>query len=230
MELIPRHVAIICDGNRRWAREKNLPTFFGHKKGLETATRIAKYLRKRGVSTVTLWAFSTENWDRTKKEVGYLMKIFEKAVSDNLKEAVRDKIKVIHIGRKDRLPQSLRNKLEKIEKQTENFDKYILNLAIDYGGRDEILRAVKKTEKMNGELKKMSDEEFAKLLDTGNQINPYPDVIIRTGGDMRLSGFMSWQAAYAELFFLKKGLPALATDDIDQVLDEYASRQRRFGK
>lgn len=230
MNNIPKHVAIILDGNRRWARERGLPTIVGHKKAVETSKKIIRYLRKQGVHTVTLWAFSTENWDRTKEEIGYLMILFEKAVEDNLREAEADEIRIVHIGRKDRLPTNLLKKIAVAEERTKMFTKHILNIALDYGGRDEILRAAKKItakQKINGNL---NNDMFLHNLDTNGQPYPEPDVIIRTGGEQRLSGFMLWQAAYSELFFVKKGFPAFTTNDVDMILGEFKTRQRRFGK
>ena len=230
MNNIPKHVAIICDGNRRWARRRGLPTLIGHKKGFDAVKKIISHLRQKGVKTVTIWAFSTENWDRTKKEIAYLMRLFSRAVDDHLQEALEDKVKVVHIGRKDRLPKILAEKLKSIEEKTRHFKNHILNIGLDYGGRDEILRAAENLARsgLNGEA--LTDQYFSQFLDTNGQENPYPDLVVRTGGEMRLSGFMLWQIAYAELFFVKKGLPAMTTDDIDTVLTEYQLRQRRFGK
>lgn len=220
---IPNHIAIIPDGNRRWAKEHGLPSFEGHRKGFDVAVKIGRKIRSMGINTMTMWAFSTENWNRTKDEVNYLMKMYEIFVEKNLKEALKEKIRIIHIGRKDRIPKSLLEKLKKSEEKTKDFNDYILNIALDYGGRDEIIRAIKKATSIN-------EGNFNQFLDTANQPYPNPDLIIRTSGEQRTSGLMIWQAAYAEYIFLKKHFPDLKDEDIELAVKEYASRQRRFGK
>ena len=226
----PTHIAIIPDGNRRWAKEHNLPTLAGHKKGFEVAVKIGRKIRSMGINTLTMWAFSTENWNRTPTEVSYLMKMYEIFVERNLKEALKEKIRIIHIGRKDRIPKSLLEKLKKSEEQTKNFNNYILNIAIDYGGRNEIIRAIKKITNHKSQITNLSEDNFNEFLDTANQPYPNPDLIIRTGGEQRTSGLMIWQAAYAEYIFLQKHFPDLKDEDIESAVEEYSQRQRRFGK
>lgn len=233
MDNLPKHIAIICDGNRRWARARGLPTLIGHQKGLEAFKKVSKHLRNRGVHTLTAWAFSTENWDRSDEEVGYLMKLFGKFLDDNLKEVMEDEVRMVHLGRKDRLPKELLTKITDIEEKTKHFTKYIFNVALDYGGHDEITRAVQKMSLED--IKRLNDVEtaqdiFSSFLDTHDQPNPNPDMLIRTGGEMRLSGFLSWQLAYTELFFPQETLPDLTPEVVDKLLEEYATRQRRFGK
>src|SRR3989344_3168636 len=201
---IPNHIAIIPDGNRRWAKKHGLPSLEGHRRGFDVAIKIGRKIRSMGVHTLTMWAFSTENWNRTKEEVNYLMKMYETFIEKNLKEAMKEKIK--------------------------DFNKYVLNIALDYGGRDEIIRTVKKLSTMNHELSTLSEESFNQFLDTANQPYPDPDLIIRTSGEERTSGLMIWQAAYAEYFFLKKNFPELQDEDIEKAVEEYSRRQRRFGK
>ena len=224
---VPNHVAIIPDGNRRWAREHNLPTLEGHRRGFNTAVKIGRKLRKLGVHTITIWAFSTENWNRTKEEVGYLMKMYELFVAKNLKEALKEKIRVVHIGRKDRMPKSLLKKLSESEEKTKEFKEYVLNIAIDYGGSDEVIRAIQKAKSSKSTL---SEENFNQFLDTEGQPFPNPDLIIRTSGEKRTSGLMIWQAAYAEYVFLGKHFPDLKDEDMEYAVEEYSKRQRRFGK
>lgn len=221
------HLAIIPDGNRRWAKDRGLPTLEGHRRGFDTARKIVKHARNVGIHTVTLWAFSTENWTRTREEVGYLMRLYAEMTDNFLNEAISDKVKIVHLGRKDRIPDFLLKKVIKAEKETAKFSDNILNIALDYGGRDEIIRAINKI-KDNGS--QVTDEGFENLLDTSGQPYPNPDLIIRTSGEMRISGFMSWQASYAELLFLEKHFPDMETSDIDSALEEFNSRQRRFGK
>ncbi len=227
---IPNHIAIIPDGNRRWAKEHNLPTLQGHKKGFEVAVKIGRKIRSMGVNTLTMWAFSTENWNRATNEVSYLMRMYQIFVEKNLKEAEREKIRIIHIGRKDRIPKSLLEKLIKSEERTKNFDKYILNIAIDYGGKDEVVRAINRIMRNKQKVTSISEENFNEFLDTHDQPYPNPDLIIRTSGEQRTSGLMIWQAAYAEYIFLQKHFPDIKDEDIELAIEEYSARQRRFGK
>ncbi|MFS8158797.1 MAG: polyprenyl diphosphate synthase [Candidatus Roizmanbacteria bacterium] len=227
---LPNHVAIIPDGNRTWAIERNLPTLMGHKYGFEAVKKIIRHLRKRGVHTATFWGFSTENWNRSKKEIEYLMKIYDQAVDDFLQEAMDEQVKLIHLGRKDRLPESLVKKIVDAEEKTKDFTKHVLNIAIDYGGRDDIVRGVNGLLKSKDSTKECTQESFSQFLDTKNQPHPDIDILIRTSGEMRLSGFMLWQASYAELYFVEKCLPAFTPNDIDVIIDDYMNgRERRFG-
>ncbi|OGH18353.1 MAG: di-trans,poly-cis-decaprenylcistransferase [Candidatus Levybacteria bacterium RIFCSPHIGHO2_01_FULL_40_15b] len=228
MNPTPNHIAIIPDGNRRWAREHGLPTLEGHRRGFEAARKIVKYARDVGIHTLTLWAFSTENWTRTKEEVSYLMKLYAEMTDKFLDEAVKDEVRVIHLGRKDRIPEFLLKRIKNGEEKTRNFTRNILNIAFDYGGRDEILRAIGKIRNSNSGIREEKDIE--KYLDTADQPYPDPDLILRTSGEMRISGLMIWQAAYSELLFLNKHFPEMTTSDIDFAIEEYKRRQRRFGK
>ncbi|HVZ11910.1 MAG TPA: polyprenyl diphosphate synthase [Patescibacteria group bacterium] len=225
---LPNHIAIIPDGNRRWAKENNLPKLEGHRRGAETAVRLAKYLRKLGIHTLTLWVFSTENASRDAAEVKNLMRLFEQYFDRLVKDALEDNVRLVHLGRRDRLPESLLKKIVSLEEKTREFTDYTLNIALDYGGRDEILRAVSRI--MNKEERIMNEEEFGKYLDTGGQKYPDPDLIIRTSGEMRMSGLLPWQSVYSEYYFFEKYFPDLSEQDIDQALEEYKNRKRRFGK
>lgn len=227
---IINHIAIIPDGNRRWAKEHNLPTFEGHRRGFNVAVKIGRKIRSMGVHTLTMWAFSTENWNRTKDEVTYLMKMYEKFIEKNLKEAMKEKIRIIHLGRKDRISKKLLEKIQNSEEKTKDFENYVLNIALDYGGRDEVIRAIQRISKQNINLNNLTIEQFNNFLDTVNQPYPNPDLIIRTSGEMRTSGLMIWQAAYAEYIFLNKHFPDLNEKDIEEAVEEYSKRQRRFGK
>jgi len=226
---IPNHVAIIPDGNRRWAREKGLPTFEGHKKGYQRGIEIGRRARKLGIKVLTLWAFSTENWGRTKKEVDYLMTIYRSLVDQYLKEALKEKIKIVHLGRKDRIDKTLREKIVNAEEKTKKFNKYYLVIALDYGGRDEIIRAIE-TINSQSVICNLTINNFSQLLDTKDLPDPNPDLIIRTSGEQRLSGFMIWQSEYAELMFVKKHFPDFTADDFEDCVKEYMERERRFGK
>lgn len=220
-----KHIALIPDGNRRWAKEHGLPTLEGHRRGFDAVMKIAKHLRKLKVQTFTVWAFSTENWSRSKEEVGYLMGIYEQWIDLNLKTAIKDKARIVHLGRKDRIPERLRKKLEVAEKKTQEFDSFYLCIALDYGGKDEVARAVQKL--TGGSVDEGSIE---KHLDTAVLPYPNPDMIIRTSGEQRTSGFMIWQSAYAEYFFVPQYLPDFTVKDLDACIKEYGERQRRFGR
>ncbi|MGB9882900.1 MAG: polyprenyl diphosphate synthase [Microgenomates group bacterium] len=224
--ILPNHIAIIPDGNRRWAKEKNLPKFEGHRKGLENTLNLGKYLRNLGVKIFTIWGFSTENWQRERNEVKYLMDLFKKTVDQYLKEALKNEIRLIHLGRKDRFDNELKEKIIKAEKETEKFSKYYFCLGLDYGGQDEIIRMIKKIKK----YREIDKSIIEKNLDTKDLPYPYPDLIIRTGGEKRLSGFMLWQSEYSELYFSKKYFPDFNEKDLYKALKDYSKRQRRFGK
>src|SRR3989344_6119739 len=146
--VVPNHVAIIPDGNRRWAKERHLPSFEGHRRGFEATPKIVRAARQLGIHTLTIWAWSTENWNRSPEEIKYLMKMYEWFIGRHLGEAKKEGARIYHLGRKDRIPKKLKEKLEQAEKETEKNEKYVLNIALDYGGHDEILRAVGR---MNGE-------------------------------------------------------------------------------
>lgn len=225
---IPNHIAIIPDGNRRWAKEHGLPSLEGHRRGFDVAIKIGRKIRSMGVYTMTMWAFSTENWNRSKEEVAYLMKMYETFIERNLKQALKEKIRIIHLGRKDRISKKLLEKIQDSEEKTKNFKNYILNIALDYGGQDEVIRGIKKISRQN--INNLTIEQFNNYLDTANQPYPNPDLIIRTSGEQRTSGLMIWQAAYAEYIFLQKHFPDVNDKDIENAIEEYSRRQRRFGK
>ncbi len=227
---IPHHIAIIPDGNRRWAKAHHLPTLEGHRRGFNIAIKIGRKIRLLGVHTLTMWAFSTENWNRSPKEVDYLMRVYEGFVQTYLKEAIKEKIRIVHLGRKDRIPKTLLQKITDSEEKTKDFKKYILNIALDYGGRDEILRAVKKITNHKSQITNLSEENFNDFLDTSGQPYPNPDLVIRTSGEQRTSGLMIWQAAYSEYIFINKHFPDINDEDIESAIREYSKRQRRFGK
>jgi len=228
--VIPNHIAIIPDGNRRWAKEHGLPSLEGHRRGFDVAIKIGRKIRSMGVHTLTMWAFSTENWNRTKDEVNYLMKMYGVFIDRNLKEALKEKIRIIHLGRKDRISNKLLKRIQNSEEKTKNFKNYILNIALDYGGRDEIVRSIKKNSKFKIQNSNLTEDNFNDFLDTHDQPHPNPDLIIRTSGEQRTSGLMIWQAAYAEYIFLKKHFPDVKDKDIELSIEEYSKRQRRFGK
>ncbi len=228
--MIPNHVAIILDGNRRWARERGLPTFEGHRRGFDVAKKIVTKASELGIKILTLWVFSTENWGRAKEEVSYLMNLYEMMIDQSLKEALKEKIKITHLGRKDRLNKNLLKKIVNAEEKTKNFDKYYLNIALDYGGRDEILRTIKAIYNSEFKIQNLDDKSFNQFLDTKNLPQSNVDLVIRTSGEKRTSGFMIWQAAYAEYIFVKKNFPDFTTEDLENCIKEYSERKRRYGR
>lgn len=226
---VPNHIAIIPDGNRRWARARGLHTLQGHKKGFERAVELARVARRWGVHTVTIWGFSTENWNRKKEEVSYLMKLYEKLVDNYLAEAKKEEVKVVHLGRKDRLPKPLLEKIIRAEDQTKNNNKYIVNVAIDYGGHDDIIRAVQKMIRDGVKAEEVSKELFEKYLDTRNQPYPYVDLMIRTSGEQRTSGFLLWQSEYNEFYWEDDHFPDFTPEKLRDAILDYSRRRRRFG-
>lgn len=227
---IPLHVAIIPDGNRRWARERGLPVFDGHRRGFDRALEIIKKAREINIKILTLWAFSTHNWKRSKEEVNNLMNLYGIMIDKNLKQALKEKTRIVHLGRKDRIDKDLREKMINAEEKTKNFNRHYLCIGLDFEGRDEIIRAIKRM-LANRNLKQKIDEEgFNQFLDT--KVLPYPDVdlVIRTSGEQRTSGFMIWQAAFSEYIFYNKFFPDFSPDDFEKCIKEYQKRQRRFGK
>lgn len=241
---LPKHVAIIPDGNRRWAKDRGLPTLLGHREGFDAAHKVLNAGRKLGIHTMTLWGFSTENWNRSDEEVKYLMEIFEEFVDKNLKDAIKDGVRIYHLGRKDRVPASLAKKFAEAEEKTINNTNNVLNIALDYGGHDDILQAAAAYAQdvldgkitVNGiydEVNKYQGKypmyKFKDYLYTKDQPYPYADLIIRTSGEQRLSGFLSWQMAYAELCFAKYHFPDMTGEKLQDALDDYMGRERRFG-
>ncbi|MGB9743604.1 MAG: polyprenyl diphosphate synthase [Minisyncoccales bacterium] len=226
---IPYHLGIIMDGNRRWARERGLPTLVGHRRGYEKVIKVGDWCLKRGVKILTLFAFSTENWHRSKEEVSYLMKLLKRSLNKkNIRRFNQKGIKVQVIGQKERLDKSFQRIIAQAEEKTKNNKKGILNLAISYGGRAEIVEAIKKIIKENIPLKKINEETISQHLWTAGL--PDPDLIIRTSGELRISGFLIWQSAYSELYFIKKYWPDFTEEDLEAAFTDYSQRQRRFGQ
>jgi len=223
-----KHLGIIMDGNRRWARQHGLPTLEGHRRGYSLAKKIGDWCLNRGIEVLTLFAFSTENWNRSKKEVKYLMGLFEMMLTKDLDELNRKNIRLTVIGRITGLPLRLQKHIENAVEVTKNNTRGTLQLAINYGGRAEIVDAVKQLVKEARSASKITEESISEKLYTSHQ--PDPDLIIRTSGEQRTSGFLAWQAAYSELYFTKKHWPEFTERDLDEALSEYGRRQRRFGK
>ncbi|MDR1744350.1 MAG: isoprenyl transferase [Planctomycetota bacterium] len=228
---LPRHVAIIMDGNGRWAESRNLPRPLGHQAGAETVRRIVAHTRKLGIPYLTLYAFSTENWSRPRPEVDALMNLLAAFIDSELPTMMDNDVKLGIIGDTDRFSDSLRDKLEQARQTTARNRSLTLTLALNYGGRDEIVRAAQKAVRLlaaSGRAPEQLDAEtLAAHLDTAGM--PDPDLIIRTAGEMRLSNFLVWQSAYAELLFTPRRWPEFSEADYDAALDDYAGRVRKFG-
>lgn len=226
---IPKHVAIIPDGNRRWAKEHGVSALEGHKEGSKRFVEIARAARNKGIHTITAWGFSTENWSRDINEVQYLMELFLELLKQNEEESHQEGIRLYHLGRKDRIPTDLANEIARIEKATEKYDKYIMNLCVDYGGQNEILRAVNKILKDENKKDSYVEADFEQYLDTAGQPHPFVDLLIRTSGEQRTSGLLPYQMAYAELYFEQSPMPEFSVQKFEKALEEYANRDRRFG-
>ncbi len=227
--VIPNHIAIILDGNRRWARSKGLPTLAGHKAGFEAGMEIARASRSWGVHTFTVWGFSTENWDRSPDEISYLFKLFRRMVKVVEDEAKKDDIRFIHLGRKDRLPKELIKYIREVEEKTKDNKSHVFNVALDYGGHDEIIRVTKKIVDDKIPSKKIDEKLFTSYLDTKDQPYPYVDLFIRTSGEQRTSGFLPWQLNYSEYVWETVNLPDMTPRRLaDDILD-FSRRRRRFG-
>jgi len=226
---IPQHLGIIIDGNRRWARKKGLPPYIGHKKGMNNVKKIAKYCAKLGVKYLTIFAFSTENWKRDKNEVNFLMRLLKSAISGkNLQELMKNNVKLNIIGEIKRLPLFLQKQIKKSKELTKNNTGLVLTIALSYGGRRDIVNAVKKILQKNIQPQEVNEELISRYLWTKNL--PDPDLIIRTGREKRISNFLIWQMAYSELYFSSKFWPDFSEEDIDKAFLDYSRRQRRFGK
>lgn len=224
-ENIPRHVAIIPDGNRRWAKAKGKPSVEGHTAGFGRIREMVNYARDQKISTLTIWAFSTENWKRAEEEVFALMFIIKRALTDIYNDLIIKKSRFVHIGRKDRLSKDIIELIETMEEETKDYTDFCLCIALDYGGEDEILRAEKKLLEFADKNKHIVD-----FLDSTLANIPHPDLIIRMGGEKRSSGFMPLQSAYSEWIFEDLMFPDFNTNVFKKCLDEYALRSRRFGQ
>lgn len=225
---IPQHIVLFPDGNRRWARERGLATLLGHKKGYENLLDFSEWCKSRGVKTLTAYGFSTENWNRSPEEVDYLMNLLESCLRDNLDRYQKDGVRVRVIGQRKRLPTSLQEAIKITEEATKNNSDLFLNLAISYGGRWDILNAVKKIIADKILPENINEKLFDSYLSTVGL--PNPDLVIRAGGEMRMSNFVLWQAAYSELYFCPKYWPDFNEQDLDLALTEFSARCRRFGK
>lgn len=231
MGKIPRHIAIIMDGNGRWAKEKNLPRIMGHRSGVKAVDAITEACARLGIKALTLYAFSLENWKRPKKEVDALMSLFEHSLKENEEKLQRNNIRFNAIGRLAGLPPSLNSAIEDLMSRTRSNTGMILTLAVNYGGRGEILDAVKAAcrfcSESNEDVSSWKEDDLEKLLYTEGL--PELDLVIRTSGEMRLSNFLLWQAAYAEFYATDTLWPDFDAEELNKALKEYENRERRFG-
>jgi undecaprenyl diphosphate synthase len=228
MEHIPQHIVLFPDGNRRWAKSKELTSLEGHMQGYKNLLNFSEWCKNRGVKVLTAFGFSTENWNRPPEEVSYLMKLLERCIIDNLDKYNKEGTKVRIIGEKNRLPEFLKKAITKTEESTKNNSNLFLNLAISYGGKWDILNAVKKIVEEKIPVDKIDEKLFESYLSTADL--PVPDFIIRAGGEKRMSNFLLWQSAYSELYFSPKLWPDFSEQDLDEALEEFDQRHRRFGK
>ena len=225
MSKIPYHLGIIMDGNRRWAKEKGLPVFQGHVKGLKVLEKIVRHCKKKGIKTLTIFAFSTENWQRPKKEIDFLISLVKQALNKDLKKFSQEDIKVKIIGQKERLPQELQPAIQEIEQAAQNNKGMLLNIALSYGGRAEIASVLQNIIK-----KKIPAEKITEKIISENLWTSDLDLLIRTGKAQRISNFLIWQAAYSELYFSDKYWPDFTEKDLDDALQDFAGRRRTKGR
>ena len=223
----PRHVAIILDGNGRWAKKRNLPRLMGHRAGADNIRSVAKNFANYGVKYLTLYAFSTENWNRPKAEVAGLLNLLARRIGREVQVCHQENMKLIYLGRMNKLSQKLREKVEAAIELTKDNTGLTICLAFDYGGRDEIVRAVRRIISADVSSDKVDEFVFSQYLYTSGI--PNPDLVIRTGGEIRLSNFLLWQTAYSELYFTPVLWPDFGQEDIEEALSEYKRRERRFG-
>ena len=230
-ENMPKHIAIIMDGNRRWAKEQGLDYRKGHQAGADTIEKIVTYANEIGLKYLTVYAFSTENWKRTEEEVGALMLLFNKFLDKYIKIADTKNVKIKFIGDRTALSKSLAEKMTKAEERTKNNSGLLFSVGLNYGGRDEIIHAVKNISEdvKNGKIKSedITTDLFSNYLYTAGM--PDPDLVIRTSGEMRTSNFLPWQIVYSEFLFLDKYWPDFSEEDLDNAIEAYQKRNRKFG-
>ncbi len=224
------HLALIPDGNTRWAKQQNKPVFEGYRQGMNRGIEIVRAVRELGIHTTTFWGLSTENWQhRPKGELEFLVRLFGRTLSTHLADAMKQDVKIIHLGRKDRLPKTLLRRVADAEEQTKGNERFVLNLALDYGGEDELNRAARAYAEYVAAHGSDDSITLKNFLDTAAQPYPNPDFIIRTSGEQRLSGFMPLSATYSELYFEPCYWPDFTVEKLNHAIAEYAKRQRRFG-
>lgn len=229
---ICRHIAIIMDGNGRWAKKRGMPRTFGHKKGAENVVKITRAMKESGVKYLTLYAFSTENWQRSKDEVDALMQLLNEYLDKELKEIMDNNVRIVFIGERYMLSDSIQAKMTFLEKESEKNTDLTLCIALSYGSRQEILSAVKKiaakVKEGSMDISQITQDAFSEELYT-KEI-PDPDVLIRTSGEQRISNYLLWQSAYTELFFTNILWPDFGKDELLDIINKFNQRERRYGK
>lgn len=226
MEVLPRHIGFIVDGNRRWAKERNLPTMEGHRRGFSRVEKVATKMIDSGIEFVSFYLFSTENWNRSEAEVSYLMDLLRKNVKRLQKKFVKENIRCVVMGREEPAPKDLLVALSELEEKTKNGTRGTVCICFNYGGQWEIADAISKI--IATREKEITPEVVAKYL--YHPEVPPCDLIVRTSGEERISGFQLWRASYSEFLFLKKYFPSITDKDCDNILETFKSRSRRFGK
>ena len=231
MENIPQHIAIILDGNRRWAKAQGMPGTYGHKEGAKVLTKISKYANDIGIKHMTVYAFSTENWKRSEDEVNMLMTLFQQYLDEYTTTALEHNIRVKIVGTREGLSEKLVKCIDECENLTKDCTGLTFNVAINYGSRNELLNAIKDISKevKDGKINidEINEETVHNHLYTSH--SPDPDLVIRTSGELRLSNFLLWQLAYAEFLFLDKNWPEFTEKDLDMAVEEFSRRNRKFG-
>ncbi len=226
------HIAIIMDGNGRWAKKRGFARNIGHKKGAEVVIETAKAAKDLGVSYLTLYAFSTENWKRSEEEVSGLMNLLREYLDKNFEELKKNKVRIVFIGERSMLDQDIVSKMEKLEQETKHNKSLTLQIALSYGSRLEIVSAVKKiadlVAKADISVSDINEDMFSKFLYTSDV--PDPDIVIRTSGEQRLSNYLLWQSAYSELFFTDTLWPDFTKEELTQIIENFKTRERRYGK
>lgn len=223
-----RHLAIVLDGNRRWAKEQNLPSLEGHRKGYENVKTIGLAALDRGVEYFSVFAFSTENWKRSQEEVGYLMELLLLALTRELDFFLRQNVRLKVVGRREGLSEKILKAIDEAEHSTANGTRGQINMCINYGGRAEIVDGIKKLIVQEKTVEEIDEEVVSQSLWTEGI--PDPDMIVRTGGEQRLSGFLTWSGVYSELRFVDCHWPAFSAEDLEGCFEDFEGRQRRFGK
>ncbi len=223
-----KHLAIILDGNRRWAKERGLPTLEGHRRGYDRVKEISIAALERGVEHFTVYAFSTENWGRSEVEVDYLMELLEHALTNDIDFFIENEVRLNIVGNREGLRESTQAAVTRAENQTAHLTRGQFNLCVNYGGRSELLAGVKLLLRQGLSADELTEKLLTKALWSGSM--PEPEMIVRTSGENRLSGFLTWAGVYSELLFLDRYWPDFTIDDLDFCLAEYAKRQRRYGQ
>lgn len=225
--ILPAHIAFIMDGNGRWAKNRGKPRTIGHREGLEAAKRIVKAASDLGIKFVTLYTFSTENWKRAEEEVSFLMNLISRHLKKEMDFYRKNEIRVVHSGKLTGLPESVQQEINTVIKSTSMFKGTAVNLAVNYGGRDEIIRAMSRWLDSGGSAKDLTEDAISKNMDCPDF--PDPDLIVRTAGEQRLSNFLIWQCAYSEFYYSDKLWPDWQSEDLEKAVISFQNRNRKFG-